>query len=73
MSLKCFYKPMTDPNPETISVPPKTKDSLPGKIETKIDKMEPQAAASAMPPINLKQYLSALKCSDCFQTKNSHY
>jgi hypothetical protein len=45
---------MTAPNPETISVPPKTRDSLPGKIETKIDKMEPQAAASAMPPKNLK-------------------
>ena len=55
MFRKAKTEPMTAPNPETISDPPKTRDSFPGKIEIKIDKIEPQAAASAIPPINLNQ------------------
>ena len=53
-SLK-FYLPIMKPNPETISVPAKTDASLPGYMTIRMPRIEPQAAASETPPINLKQ------------------
>jgi len=47
--------PIIDPRPETISVPARTAAALSGKSAIKMASIEPQAAASEMPPNNLEK------------------